>query len=184
MVSTPGPANLLVMASGAQHGFRKCVNFILGLACGKILLNIAIPLGLGLMINKYPIGTAVFVYISASYMSWLALKGWNNHKKKPSQLKPLTYWNGTLVHPLSPKTWVMSLLAYSQFGAQYTGFFEEWILIPISFLIGQLVFHSIWCFSGVILKTTVGSNALLNRSLIIITILVVLWALFYGFSSY
>ena len=53
-VSTPGPANMLLMGSGAKHGFIKCVNFMLGLASGKILLNIAIPLGLGLVIGKYP----------------------------------------------------------------------------------------------------------------------------------
>ena len=182
MVSTPGPANMLLMGSGAQHGFIKCVNFMLGLASGKILLNIAIPLGLGLVIGKYPLGTTIFVYVSAGYMSWLALKGWNNHKKLPSELNPLTYIHGTLVHPMSPKAWVMSLLAYSQFGPEFNGFFEERMLIPASFLIGQLVFHSLWCFSGVILKTTIGSNGLLNRCLIIITILVVLWALFYGFS--
>ena len=182
MVSTPGPANMLLMGSGAQHGFIKCVNFMLGLASGKIVLNIAIPLGLGLVIDKYPLGTTIFVYLSAGYMSWLALRSWNNHKKSPSEIKPLTYIHGTLVHPLSPKAWVMSLLAYSQFGPEFSGFFEERMLVPLSFLIGQLVFHSLWCLSGVLFKTTVGSNALLNRSLIIITILVVLWALFYGLS--
>ena len=182
MVSTPGPANMLLMGSGAQHGFIKCVNFMLGLASGKIVLNIAIPLGLGLVIDKYPLGTTIFVYLSAGYMSWLALRSWNNHKKSPSEIKPLTYIHGTLVHPLSPKAWVMSLLAYSQFGPEFSGLFEERMLIPLSFLMGQLVFHSLWCLSGVLLKTTVGSNALLNRGLIIITILVVLWALFYGLS--
>ena len=46
MVSTPGPANMLLMGSVAQHGFVKCVNFMLGLASGIIFLNIAIPLAI------------------------------------------------------------------------------------------------------------------------------------------
>ena len=36
MVITPGPANLLLMSAGAQHGFYKSVPFVIGVTCGKL----------------------------------------------------------------------------------------------------------------------------------------------------
>ena len=47
MVATPGPANLLLMSAGAQQGFLRTLPFIGGLVVGKLLLNLALALGLG-----------------------------------------------------------------------------------------------------------------------------------------
>ena len=45
MVSTPGPANLLIMAAGAQQGFWPCVPFnTVKPIVGKLLLNLAMAL--------------------------------------------------------------------------------------------------------------------------------------------
>ena len=40
MVSTPGPANLLLLSSGAQNGYIKSLSFLSGLVFGKLILNI------------------------------------------------------------------------------------------------------------------------------------------------
>ena len=54
MVSTPGPANLLIMAAGAQQGFWPCVPFNMGLIVGKLLLNLAMALGLTVLVQQHP----------------------------------------------------------------------------------------------------------------------------------
>ncbi len=45
MVSTPGPANLLLMSAGAQRGFQRTLPFLSGLVMGKLALNVAMALG-------------------------------------------------------------------------------------------------------------------------------------------
>jgi threonine/homoserine/homoserine lactone efflux protein len=45
MVSTPGPANLLLMSTGAQWGYRRSLPFLSGLVVGKLALNVAMALG-------------------------------------------------------------------------------------------------------------------------------------------
>ena len=40
MVTTPGPANLLLMSSGAQHGLFKSLPFVAGVTFGKLFLTI------------------------------------------------------------------------------------------------------------------------------------------------
>ena len=47
-------------------------------------------------------------------MSWLALQGWNAHLKAAQQDTRLSFRQGLIVHPLSPKTWVMRWCWHSQ----------------------------------------------------------------------
>ena len=176
MVSTPGPANLLIMTAAAQHGFWRCMPFNMGLISGKLLLNGAMALGLTALVQQYPAVAKIFAVLSALYMSWLALRGWNAHLQPTQQSRVLRFREGLIVHPLSPKAWVMVLLAFSEFLPPTPSVFEQYLLIPLSFAVAQLVFHSLWCLAGVLLQRAVGASALLNRSLSVLTVGVVIWA--------
>ncbi|NCF33852.1 MAG: LysE family transporter [Proteobacteria bacterium] len=176
MVSTPGPANLLIMTAAAQHGFWRCMPFNMGLISGKLLLNAAMALGLTALVQQYPAVAKIFAVLSALYMSWLALRGWNAHLQPTQQSRVLRFREGLIVHPLSPKTWVMGVLAFSEFLPPTPSMFEQYLLIPLSFAVAQLVFHSLWCLAGVLLQRAVGASALLNRSLSMLTVGVVIWA--------
>jgi len=178
MVSTPGPANLLLVSSGAQNGFMKTIPFISGLVLGKLFLNVLFSLGLGIIVRDYSIILKIFAYVSVIYIIWLSLRGWNAHKKELSDRSILGYKEGLLVHPLSPKTWAMCLIAYSKFTENFTSIFEIYFLVPISFFILQIFFHNLWCFVGHSIDKTIGLNSYLNRILIFITTGTVIWALF------
>ena len=47
MVGTPGPANLLMMTIGSQFGMKTAMRFNAGLVSGKICLNVAMAIGVG-----------------------------------------------------------------------------------------------------------------------------------------
>jgi len=177
MVSTPGPANLLIMTAGAQQGFWRCLPFNLGLITGKLVLNGAMALGLTLLVQQHPRLAQVFALGSAAYMIWLALRGWNAHSESQQHSRVLSFRDGLFVHPLSPKTWVMVVLAFSEFMPVSPSFAEQYFLIPLSFALAQMVFHSAWCLAGVLLRRALGASKGLNRSLALLTIAVVLWAL-------
>lgn len=179
MVGTPGPANLLVMSAGAQHGYRTCLPFMCGLIGGKLLLNIAMVLGLLSLIGLYPVLAQLFTYASAIYMTWLALQGWNVSPSVDSTAARPSFRQGLWVHPLNPKAWVMSTLAFSQFGAGYEESWQRYLVIPLSFAVAQLVLHSAWCVAGAVLRISLGGSLLLTRGLIVLTIATVGWALFF-----
>ena len=183
MVSTPGPANLLVMSAGASHGFRATIPFMIGLATGKLGINILLAFGFGALLLAYPLLNFAMKFLSAFYLSYLALRGWNNGagnaKSAAASIgKPAGFFAGCVVHPMSPKAWLMATLAYSQFIIAFDGVFERYALAPLSFLVAQIIFHSLWCFGGVILQRQFGASLLLNRALIMLTLAVVAWALF------
>ena len=177
MVGTPGPANLLIMSAGAQHGYLDCVPFGLGLIMGKLLLNLAMVIGLGALLVLHPLLGSVFAYLSALYMSWLALRGWNVDPVSASATTQPSFRQGLLVHPLNPKAWVMTTLAFSQFGAGLEEPWQRYVLIPLSFAVAQGVLHSAWCLAGSALSASLGGSLVLNRSLIVVTLGTVLWAL-------
>ena len=179
MVGSPGPANLLVMSAGAQHGYRACLPFICGLIGGKPLLNIAMVLGLLSLIALCPVLAQLFTYASAIYMTWLALQGWKVGPSVDSTSARPSLRQGFRVHPLNPKAWVMYTLAFSQFGTGYEEPWQRHVVIPLSFAVAQLVLHSAWCLAGAVLRTSLGSSLLLSRSLIVLTIATVGWVLFF-----
>ena len=177
MVSTPGPANLLIMTAGAQYGFARCIPFNIGLISGKLLLNVAMALGLTSIVQQYPEIAKVFAVLSVAYMIWLSLRGWNAHIDTQRPDRELSFRDGVFVHPLSPKAWVMAVLAFSEFMPATPTVAEQYLLIPLSFVLAQLVFHSSWCLAGVMLRHALGASKVLNRGLALLTIAVVLWAL-------
>tara|TARA_B100001093_G_scaffold387812_1_gene373852 strand:+ start:100 stop:684 length:585 start_codon:yes stop_codon:yes gene_type:complete len=177
MVSTPGPANLLIMTAGAQYGFARCIPFNIGLIGGKLLLNVAMAFGLTSIVQQYPEIAKVFAVLSVAYMIWLSLRGWNAHIDTQRPDRELSFRDGVFVHPLSPKAWVMAVLAFSEFMPATPTVAEQYLLIPLSFVLAQLVFHSSWCLAGVMLRRALGASKVLNRGLALLTIAVVLWAL-------
>ena len=177
MVSTPGPANLLIMTAGAQYGFARCIPFNIGLISGKLLLNVAMALGLTSIVQQYPEIAKVFAVLSVAYMIWLSLRGWNAHIDTQRPDRELSFRDGVFVHPLSPKAWVMAVLAFSEFMPATPTVAEQYLLIPLSFVLAQLVFHSSWCLAGVMLRRALGASKVLSRGLALLTIAVVLWAL-------
>ena len=47
MTATPGPNNLMLMASGANAGFRRSLPHIFGIAIGCQVILVCVALGLG-----------------------------------------------------------------------------------------------------------------------------------------
>lgn len=175
MVATPGPANMLLMTAGAQQGYFQTTPFIAGLIAGKLALNFALAFGLMTVIDANPDITSVFVFASAAYMAYLALRNWTPISASSSQ-RHFSFWAGAIVHPLSPKTWMMATLALSQFAGSFSTPFEQILVVPLSFLAAQLLFHSLWCLAGTALSRALEQSLVVHRGLILLTLGVIVWA--------
>lgn len=51
---TPGPNNLMLLASGANYGFRRTIPHMLGIGVGFIVMMVVIGLGVGQMLQASP----------------------------------------------------------------------------------------------------------------------------------
>ena len=178
MVATPGPANLLMMIGGAQKGVASCIGFILGLVFGKVFLNLVFGLGFGFFLADQRLLVNGFKFVSAGYMIWLALQSWNDRVAVAVGQGPFSFRHGVIVHPLNPKAWVMVIFAWSQFAPALGPLEIQLVLVTAGFAIIQLLFHTMWCFSGALLQRVLPRSRWLTRSMILITVAIVIWALF------
>ena len=177
MVATPGPANLIVMVGGAQLGLRGCAGFILGLVGGKLLLNLAFGVGLGVALTTQPALLAVVKYTGAAYMAWQTLRSWNAASDIEAESGHFRFRHGLPVHPLNPKAWVMTILAWTQFAPELGPFAVQLVVVPLSFALCQLLFHSLWCWLGEKMAKALPRSLLMTRCLVLLTLVVVVWAL-------
>lgn len=180
MVGTPGPANLIAMLGGAQVGIKSCVGFIAGLILGQMALNLFIGFGFVVILANFPILQQVFKYVSAIYMIWLTIRSWNSKSigsnlltNKDHQFK---FKLGLIVPLLNPKAWVMGAIAWSNFAPQLGTFQVQLLTVVFGFAMCQLFFHSAWCSVGNIIGRTVPDNQNITRVMVILTVLIVIWA--------
>ena len=81
---TPGPNNIMLLASGVNFGFRRTIPHMLGIGAGFVALLLAVGLGLGAVLTAFPaLHTALKIAGGAYllYLSWVTAR---------SALRPLS----------------------------------------------------------------------------------------------
>ena len=110
-VITPGPNNLMLMASGANFGFRRSIPHMLGVGLGFPLMILPVGLGVMQLFDLIPQLVVVMTVASVGYMLWLAWKLAN--AGAPGEGKaggaPLTFLQASAFQWVNPKAWAMAL---------------------------------------------------------------------------
>ena len=114
---TPGPNNLMLMASGANFGFRRTLPHMLGVGLGFTAMVTLVGLGLVGLFEAYPLSYDVLKVVSVIYLVYLAWKiatsaapaGTDNAGGVRG--KPLTFIQAVLFQWVNPKAWTMALTA-------------------------------------------------------------------------
>ena len=111
---TPGPNNLMLMASGANFGFRRTVPHMLGVGIGFVVMVIAVGAGLMGLFEAFPVAHDILKGVSVVYLLWLA---WKIATSRPAlgdaeaQGTPLTFLQAAAFQWVNPKAWAMALTA-------------------------------------------------------------------------
>ncbi len=148
-VGTPGPANMVLLGTGARYGFRAALPFVAGVILGKQL--IIWPVGFGLMqiAEQAPVAFTALKYASAAYVCWLAWKIANLRLARGETAGNAPgFWAGLIVHPLNPKAWAMIITGFTGFVAAGTPTVNATLTIALCLLLCQAVLHPIWTFAG------------------------------------
>lgn len=183
-ISTPGPANMALLATGARYGFRAALPFVLGVALGKQL--VIWPVGFGLMelADRAPWIFVALKYASAAYIIWLAWKVANMRLQTADVAGDAPgFLAGLIVHPLNPKAWAMIVGGFTAFVAPGTSALEATMSIAIVLFLCQMLLHPMWTLAGEGIARTVAGTALepyLMWSLAALTVASVLFVLFGG----
>jgi threonine/homoserine/homoserine lactone efflux protein len=148
-VGTPGPANMVLLSTGAKYGLKKAIPFVVGVIFGKQLIIWPIGFGLIGVISNMPMVFAFLKILSAAYILWLSYKIANLRLDiKDLSGTPPGFFAGLMVHPLNPKAWGMVITGYTSFISNEMSMLSAILTISIILLFTQIVLHPLWCWGG------------------------------------
>lgn len=109
---TPGPNNLMLMASGANYGFRRTIPHMLGVGIGFVFMVIMVGVGLVQVFNAIPASYTALKVVSVAYLLYLAAKiagAAPPSESSAAQGKPFTFLQAAAFQWVNPKAWTMAL---------------------------------------------------------------------------
>ncbi|MDT1061636.1 LysE family translocator [Paracoccus sp. CPCC 101403] len=145
---TPGPNNLMLMASGANFGMRRTLPHMLGVALGFGAMVAVLGLGLDRIIANSPVLAQGLKWISLAYVLWLAWK--IAHSAPPeakgasSSSRPMGFVAACAFQWVNPKAWMMALGALSAYAVGTGGA----IGVALVFTLVNLPSVAVWAAMG------------------------------------
>ena len=175
MFVTPGPNNLMLLASGVNYGFRRSLPHMLGSSSGMAAMVIVTGFGLGQVFERFPVSHDIIRYGGGAYMLWLA---WRIATSGPigegkTTGAPMTLLEAVLFQWLNPKAWVIAIGAI----ATYTpGNGNPWPVLLVGLVCGMVNFPSIglWTMFGTLLRNLLTQPAFLRIFNVSMAVLLVL----------
>jgi threonine/homoserine/homoserine lactone efflux protein len=171
---TPGPNNMMLLASGANFGLRRTVPHMLGISVGHSVMVFLVGLGLaGLFLTEPRLFTALKV-VSVAYMLWLAWKIATAAPPKPGQAggRPFSFLQAAAFQWVNPKAWAMALTAVTV----YAPGGEVWptALVAVVFAMVNLPSVTVWAAAGQALRRWLDTPGRLRAFNVTMAVLLVL----------
>jgi threonine/homoserine/homoserine lactone efflux protein len=159
MYFTPGPNNVMLLASGLTYGFRRTLPHIAGITFGMAFMIAAVGLGLGTIFIAYPLLQTILKYAGAAYLIYLAIAIAMSGIAPSAQDNargPMTFWGAAVFQWVNVKGWVMVIGTITAYAA-IAGF--PWNIViqtAISLVIGA-VSTVVWALFGSALRPVLRS---------------------------
>jgi threonine/homoserine/homoserine lactone efflux protein len=172
---TPGPNNMMVLASGVNFGFRSSVPHILGIAGGFFVLLVSVGFGLGAIVTAFPSLFLVLKLAGGLYLLWIAWKIATSRSlgQGKSGSRPMSFLAAAAFQWVNPKAWVMaisSMAAYTDPNRYAMSVF----LVALAFAIVGLPTISLWTGFGSALREWLSHPVRLRWFNVTMAILLVL----------
>ena len=181
---TPGPNNVMLMASGANYGLRRTVPHMLGISVGHAFMVFMVGVVLLGVFLAYPALNIVLKVVSAAYMLWLAWKIANAVPPEMKQVtgKPFTFLQAAAFQWVNPKAWFMATTAISAYAPQDRGLVLGSLMVAGIFAATNLPAVTVWAWIGVQVRRWLGTARRLRVFNISMALLLVasLWPMLVG----
>lgn len=151
---TPGPNNLMVMASGANFGFRRTMPHWFGIIIGFFIMVVLVGMGLMRMFAAYPVTYLILKSASVAYLLFLAWKVATAaplNDDAPTAGKPFTLLQAALFQWVNPKAWAMALSAISAYTPPSHPLSSVFV-VAIVFMLANLPSQGAWILLGMQLR--------------------------------
>jgi threonine/homoserine/homoserine lactone efflux protein len=114
---TPGPNNMMLLASGVNFGVRRTLPHMLGISIGHAVMVFLVGLGVAGVFAAYPLALLVLKVAAVGYMLWLAWKIARSGAPGEGRAggRPMTFMQAAAFQWVNPKAWAMALGAVAAY---------------------------------------------------------------------
>ena len=156
---TPGPNNVMLMASGMNFGIRASLPHMLGVCLGFTLMVILVGSGLGFIFDRFPLIHEIIKILGILYLLYLA---WRIARSAPTSLeggnpRPFSFLEAALFQWVNPKAWIMVSGAVAAFTTADGAIHLQVAAITLAFFCVSFPSAGIWLCFGVGLKKLFAS---------------------------
>ena len=119
MSISPGPANMVIIASGANHGFWRTIPFVSGATIGFTLLLLVIGFWFLQFVRSYPV---FFLYLGLAGSAFIVYVGYKI-AASPAEISLQrrdipSFVQGFLLQWLNPKAWIACISGVALFSRE------------------------------------------------------------------
>ncbi len=175
---TPGPNNLMLMASGINFGLSRTVPHILGVTLGFTLMIALIGLGIMQVIEAVPGSYLVITIASGLYLLYMAWKIATTNTSPAensaaiAKSKPFTFIQAALFQWVNPKAWTLALTAISAYAPKSQGWVGV-VVVASVFGIINLPSTGAWAVMGAKMRRFLSDPVRLKAFNIVAALLLV-----------
>jgi threonine/homoserine/homoserine lactone efflux protein len=152
---TPGPNNMMLLASGVNFGVKRTLPHWLGVSLGHFVMLLLVGAGLESLLKAYPFVYQVMKVVGFAYLLYLA---WGVARNGEEAAQPITFLGAAAFQWVNPKAWIMSIGYFSNYmptDASLT------FVVLTCFMFSAINFPSVglWVWLGAKLERYLQSNS-------------------------
>lgn len=151
---TPGPNNLMLLASGVNFGFVRTIPHALGIGGGFLTLLLAVGFGLGAVLAAFP---ALHIALKVAggaylvYLAWRIAMSRSMGSGNTSRARPMTFLEAAAFQWVNPKAWMMVVGAVAAF-APAQDYYHHVARIALVMAVVGLPTIALWAGAGTLLR--------------------------------
>jgi threonine/homoserine/homoserine lactone efflux protein len=151
--ATPGPNNMMLMASGVNFGVRRSLPHLIGVVLGFTLMVALVGFGLDAIFRVAPWALPAMRWAGAAYLVWLAWRIANAGavKEGAGSARPLGAFAAAAFQWINPKGWVMAVSALTTYAvsANYTA---SVLVVAATFFLTAVPCSGAWLLFGAAMR--------------------------------
>lgn len=153
MSITPGPNNVMLLASGANHGFRRTLPHLAGVCIGFTAQTLVVCAGLGAFLREVPQLATWLGWVGVAYLCVLAARLLGlGPVGAVRAARPLSVRDAMAFQLVNPKAWAMAFTTATVFAPKAGEIAPALALMGVLLALVNLPCISVWAACGEALR--------------------------------
>ena len=161
---TPGPNNMMLLASSLNHGLRRTMPMFIGIQLGFSVMFLLLATGIGAAFASNALAMNVLKWVGCGWLLWLAYKiATASVPDDPTGEKtpPMGFFPVMAFQWVNPKAWVFSLSTIGAFAEPSNYLFSCLVMIAVILVVG-IPCSMVWSVAGLGLRQFLSDSTRLR----------------------